>query len=52
MNIPGESAEYRKARAALLQAEANLRAEVENVAALRRALPEGAARAAAYSFKA
>ena len=51
MNIPGESAEYRKARAALLQAEANLRAEVENVAALRRALPEGTAPAAAYSFE-
>ena len=51
MNIPGESAEYRTARAALLQAEANLRAEVENVAALRRALPEGAAPAAAYSFQ-
>lgn len=39
--FPGESAIYRQARDELLQAEADLRAQVETVAALRRQLPEG-----------
>jgi predicted dithiol-disulfide oxidoreductase (DUF899 family) len=39
--LPGESAEYRTARNALLEAEVELRRRVETVAALRRALPPG-----------
>ena len=38
---PNESAEYRRARNELLQAEADLRAQIEAVAELRRALPPG-----------
>lgn len=37
--FPGESAAYRDARDALLEAEMALRAQVEAVAALRRTLP-------------
>jgi predicted dithiol-disulfide oxidoreductase (DUF899 family) len=39
--FPGESDEYRAARNALLQAEIDLRQQIEHVAALRRQLPEG-----------
>ncbi len=39
--FPNESAEYRAARNALLEAEAALRQQVEEVAALRRKLPLG-----------
>lgn len=39
--FPNESAEYRAARDALLEAEIALRRQTEAVAALRRALPPG-----------
>jgi predicted dithiol-disulfide oxidoreductase (DUF899 family) len=39
--FPNESAEYRKARTALLEAEMELRRRIESVAAQRRALPPG-----------
>jgi predicted dithiol-disulfide oxidoreductase (DUF899 family) len=39
--FPGESAEYRKARNALLEEEIELRRHIERVAAQRRALPPG-----------
>ena len=42
VTFPGESAEYRSARNTLLAAEADLRAQVERVAELRRQLPPGA----------
>jgi predicted dithiol-disulfide oxidoreductase (DUF899 family) len=38
---PGESAEYRQARTALLEREIELRRQIERVAAQRRALPPG-----------
>jgi len=41
MTFPNESAEYRKARNALLEAEIDLRRRTEAVAAMRRALPPG-----------
>ena len=41
MQFPGESAEYRKARNELLDAEMDLRRRTEEVAAMRRALPPG-----------
>lgn len=41
ISFPNESPEYRKKRDELLAAEAELRANVESVAALRRALPLG-----------
>ena len=41
MAFPNESAEYRAARNALLDAEIELRRQTEAVAALRRALPPG-----------
>jgi predicted dithiol-disulfide oxidoreductase (DUF899 family) len=41
LRYPGESAEYRQARDELLHAEMNLRAQIEEVAAMRRALPLG-----------
>ena len=50
MTIPDESAEYRKARNQLLKAEAELRAKTEEVAALRRKLPVGAAPREDYEF--
>lgn len=43
LNYPNESAEYRAARNALLDAEIALRAQIEAVAAQRRALPPGGA---------
>lgn len=39
--VPGESAAYRTARDALLEAEMALRRQIETVATLRRALPAG-----------
>ena len=39
--FPGESAEYREARSALLVEEIELRRHIERVAAQRRALPPG-----------
>ena len=41
LTFPNESAEYRAARNALLEAEITLRAQIEAVAAKRRALPPG-----------
>jgi predicted dithiol-disulfide oxidoreductase (DUF899 family) len=41
IRFPGESEEYRVKRDALLEAEIALRAQIEEVAALRRALPLG-----------
>jgi predicted dithiol-disulfide oxidoreductase (DUF899 family) len=41
MAFPNESADYRKARNALLDAEMELRRQLETVAAQRRALPPG-----------
>lgn len=51
IRIPGESAEYRKARQALLAEEIELRRHLERVAAQRRALPTGAAVAGDYRFQ-
>jgi predicted dithiol-disulfide oxidoreductase (DUF899 family) len=41
LNFPGESKEYRAARDALLEREIELRRQIEDVAARRRALPPG-----------
>lgn len=41
VRFPGESAEYRRARTALLAEEIELRRHIERVAELRRALPPG-----------
>lgn len=49
--LPNESAEYRTARNALLAAEADLRARVEEVAALRRTLPKGGKIPQDYAFQ-
>lgn len=49
--IPGESAEYRKARTALLTEEIELRRQIERVAAQRRALPPGPAITGDYRFE-
>lgn len=43
VRFPNESAEYRKARTALLAEEIELRRHIERVAELRRALPPGGA---------
>jgi predicted dithiol-disulfide oxidoreductase (DUF899 family) len=51
VRFPNESAEYRTARDRLLQAEAELRAQVERVAALRRQLPPGGAIKQDYGFE-
>jgi len=48
--FPNESAEYRKARNGLLQAEMNLRNQLEEVAALRRKLPLGGGLKEDYVF--
>ena len=42
VRIPNESAEYRRARTALLAEEIELRRQIERVAEMRRALPPGA----------
>jgi len=49
--IPGESAEYRAARTALLAEEIELRRHVERVAAQRRALPPGGPVSGDYRFQ-
>ena len=41
VTYPNESSSYREARNALLEAEINLRNQIEEVAAMRRSLPEG-----------
>ena len=52
IRFPGESASYREARDQLLEAEKNLRKNVEEVAALRRKLPLGGEVAQDYVFTA
>jgi predicted dithiol-disulfide oxidoreductase (DUF899 family) len=49
--FPGESSEYRRARDELLEAELELRRQVEAVAAQRRALPLGGAVESDYVFE-
>src|SRR6188472_3709683 len=48
---PGESDNYRKARQALLEREYDLRRLTEEVAVMRRALPDGAEVRGDYSFE-
>ena len=48
--LPGESDEYRRARNELLQAEIDLRRQIEAVAAQRRTLPLGGAVPTDYEF--
>ncbi|GLU35086.1 DUF899 family protein [Trinickia caryophylli] len=50
-HFPGESAEYRQARNALLAEEIELRRHIERVAALRRALPLGGPVPEDYRFE-
>jgi predicted dithiol-disulfide oxidoreductase (DUF899 family) len=50
VRIPNESAEYRKARTALLAEEIELRRHIERVAEQRRALPPGGAVTKDYRF--
>jgi predicted dithiol-disulfide oxidoreductase (DUF899 family) len=50
--FPGESAEYRRARNALLQKEVRLRRQIEAVAAERRSLPPGGEVRKDYMFDA
>jgi predicted dithiol-disulfide oxidoreductase (DUF899 family) len=50
--FPGESAEYRRARNALLREEVKLRRRLEEVAAQRRALPPGGEVKTDYAFDA
>jgi predicted dithiol-disulfide oxidoreductase (DUF899 family) len=51
VRIPGESAEYRAARTALLAEEIELRRQMERVAAQRRALPPGGPVDGDYRFE-
>lgn len=51
IRFPGESAEYRAARNALLAEEIELRRHIERVAAQRRALPPGGAVPEDYRFE-
>ena len=51
VRIPNESAEYRRARTALLAEEIELRRHIERVAAQRRALPPGGDVEGDYRFK-
>jgi predicted dithiol-disulfide oxidoreductase (DUF899 family) len=51
VSFPNESAEYRRARNALLAEEIELRRQIEHVAALRRALPPGGSVAEGYVFE-
>jgi len=51
MEFPGETAEYRQARAELLQSEVELRRQIEQVAAQRRALPLGGEPPEDYVFQ-
>lgn len=48
---PNESADYRRARQALLVEEIELRRQIERVAELRRALPDGGEVTKAYVFE-
>jgi len=50
MNFPNESDEYRRARDELLQAEIDVRRQIERVAEQRRALPPGGAVPEDYEF--
>ena len=50
MNFPGENSDYREARNKLLEAEINLRRQLESVAALRRQLPAGGSIPQDYVF--
>jgi predicted dithiol-disulfide oxidoreductase (DUF899 family) len=51
VRMPGESAEYRAARTALLAEEIELRRQIERVAAQRRALPPGGLVDGDYRFQ-
>jgi predicted dithiol-disulfide oxidoreductase (DUF899 family) len=51
VTYPNESADYRAARNALLDAEIELRRQIERVAAMRRALPPGGAIPIDYAFE-
>ena len=51
LSYPNESTEYRKARNELLDEEMALRAQIEAVAAKRRALPLGGEVAQDYVFE-
>lgn len=51
LSFPNETAEYRKARNVLLDAEIALRRQLETVAALRRSLPPGGAVPDDYVFE-
>jgi predicted dithiol-disulfide oxidoreductase (DUF899 family) len=51
LHYPNETAEYRAARNALLDEEIALRAQIEAVAAKRRALPLGGATPEDYVFE-
>jgi predicted dithiol-disulfide oxidoreductase (DUF899 family) len=51
MRFPNESAEYRRARAALLAEEIELRRHIERVAEQRRALPPGGEVKKNYAFE-
>jgi predicted dithiol-disulfide oxidoreductase (DUF899 family) len=51
LHFPGESAEYRAARNALLEEEMKLRRQVERVAAQRRKLPQGGKILEDYQFQ-
>jgi predicted dithiol-disulfide oxidoreductase (DUF899 family) len=51
VSLPNESPEYRTARNSLLAAEADLRAQIENVANLRRDLPRGGRVPHDYEFR-
>ncbi|MBO9452455.1 DUF899 family protein [Tropicibacter sp. R16_0] len=50
VQFPNESPDYRTARTALLQAEVDLRSQIEAVAAKRRALPKGGLIPTDYAF--
>jgi len=50
VRFPNETSEYRSARNGLLRAEQELRREIERVAALRRALPQGGVVPEDYAF--
>ena len=50
-HFPGEDGSYREARNALLEAEIALRRQIEEVAAMRRALPPGGAVPTDYAFE-
>ena len=51
MRFPGESAEYRRDRRRLLEAEIQMRQSIERVAAQRRALPPGGLVPSDYRFE-